>query len=88
MMKKIYFLECNIGYLDVPNSAIMKYLDEVNTKIGICKIMPEARFCIKESGKVEFDTLVCSKEMGGDSTGIGALYCKNCILKKQKGNKE
>ena len=67
--------------IDVENDEIQRYLDEVETKVGICKILPCARFTLSEEGYFQYDGLVCSDKMGGKQTGIAAPHCRNCLLK-------
>jgi len=71
------------GYIDISNQEIEKYLRDVKKKIGICKILPRARFQITIKG-ILYDYLVCSPEdMNGEATGVSADMCKNCVLKKE-----
>ena len=74
------------GFIDISYDEIKKYLKliEESKRKEICKILPDARFYITSEG-LFFNTLVCSKKMGGKCTGIGAQYCKNCILKEKNG---
>ena len=72
----------HIGYIDIENDTIVEYLEKVKKKIGICKILPAGRFQITNEG-IQFGYLICSNKMGGDSTGIAAEYCKNCVLEQK-----
>lgn len=70
--------------MDITYEVIQKYLEVVEKKKGICKIMPEGRFHVADNGLVSFQTLVCDDRMGGLQTGVSAEHCANCILKKEE----
>ena len=72
----------NHGFIDVSFAEIQKYIEEVNTKRGLCKVLPQARFFVTSEG-FEYDGLVC-KDLGGKSTGCAAFFCKNCELDRPK----
>lgn len=73
-----------VGYLDIENDEIEKYVADVLKKVDVCKIPPRGRFSIRDGGRPRYDRLVCSDKMGGKQTGIAALYCKNCVVKAEK----
>ena len=68
--------------VDLPYRVLKEAIDKIEEKKGVCKILPSARFHIlgKLFGdyKWRFSCLVCSDEMGGENTGVGAEYCTNC----------
>jgi len=69
-----------IGYIDIENDEIEKYLTEAKKKIGVCKFLPCARFDLFDNSQPTFSGLVCSDKMGGERTGVAASECQNCIL--------
>jgi hypothetical protein len=71
------------GYIDIENDELQKYFQAVQKKVGICDILPRARFALKTNGVPMYDGLVCSEKMGGRQTGVGAEYCTNCQLEKE-----
>lgn len=71
----------SIGSLDIPATELRKAQEAVTNKYrqAVCAVLPRARFHIRESGKIEFTTLICSSaDMGGKATGVGAEVCANC----------
>jgi hypothetical protein len=68
------------GYIDIENDELQKYFDAVRKKVGVCEILPRARFSLKTNGAPTYSGLVCSEKMGGRQTGVGAEYCQNCKL--------
>lgn len=70
------------GYIDIENDELQKYFEAVNKKVGICDILPRARFSLVTNGGPIYTGLVCSEKMGGRQTGIGAEYCNNCKIDK------
>lgn len=73
-----------LGFLDIENDEIEKYMEDVKLKRGICKILPIGRFNICRDGYIHYGGLVCSYKMGGKATGVGAERCINCKIKKGK----
>lgn len=71
------------GYIDIEHEELEKYFVAVKKKIGICDILPRARFSLRNNGFPTYDGLVCSEKMTGRQTGIGAEWCKNCVLEKK-----
>ena len=66
--------------IDIPHEAIIEAYEEIKKKEGICKILPKARFILRNNvDKIEYTCLVCDDRMGGKQTGIGAQYCENCL---------
>lgn len=71
-----------IAMIDISHEAILEAAEQIKKKKGICKILPRARFILRDGDtNFEFNLLVCDNRMGGEQTGILALLCKNC---KQK----
>jgi hypothetical protein len=71
------------GYVDIENDELQKYFDDVQKKIGVCDILPSARFALRTNGVPTYDGLVCSEKMGGRQTGVAAGTCKNCKLERE-----
>ena len=69
-----------LGSLDIPSAELEKYMADAEKKKSVCKIVPRGRFAIFNND-VHYTGLVCSTyDMGGEATGVGAEYCKNCQL--------
>jgi hypothetical protein len=68
-----------IGFLDVPHEAVEEAAAATQTKRDerVCRVLPSSRFLIQSDGNVFFCELTCDR-VGGDSTGVGALSCRNC----------
>lgn len=74
------------GYLDIPYAEMQKYQSEAKQKIGTCRVIPRGRFAITVVG-IEYRGLICHMfDMGGEATGVGALSCRNCVLKELPGS--
>lgn len=69
-----------IGYVDIQQVEIDKYLRDVESKRGICDVLPAGRFVIDLGSPVRYNGLVCHPmDMGGRATGVGVQGCKNCL---------
>lgn len=66
--------------MDIDYEVILEAAKIIKRQKGKCKILPSARFILDKDGSIEFSTLVCDR-LNGNSTGVGAEYCKNCIKK-------
>lgn len=70
--------------VDIPAKEMEKAVEAQDEKVGICKVIPRARFILHDND-FEFSTLVCVPEdIGGKATGISAGGCKNCLIKNEK----
>ena len=73
------------GFLDIPFTELKKYWEAAKKKKKICKVIPQGRFNFNIGGKIVYTGLVCkSTDMGGKCTGVGADWCRNCVLKETK----
>jgi hypothetical protein len=66
------------AFVDVDAKLLDEYLERVNHKRHVCKVLPAARFAIDSDGTMFLETLVC-RGMGRLSTGTSAEYCQNCV---------
>ena len=66
------------GYVDIENDELQKYFEAVQKKVGVCDILPRARFALRTNGSPTYNGLVCSEKMGDRQTGSGAEHCENC----------
>ncbi len=68
----------SFGFIDIPAKELQLFLSAVALKMGVCKVLPRARFMIEANGP-RYAGLVCHpNDMGGKATGIGAESCINC----------
>ena len=74
------------GYIDIRYDQARRFVAEAETKQGTCRVLPAGRFYLNENGSVTFWALVC-KDIGGESTGVGASGCRNCVIKAQEQTK-
>ena len=66
--------------VDIPFEILKEAMDLIEKRKGTCQFLPAARFIMTDwDNEFRFDTLVCSRKMGGKRTGVGAQYCKNCL---------
>lgn len=70
------------GYVDIPYHLLNNYMQAVEKKKGTCKVLPDGRFSCSPS-ELYYSGLVCSDDMKGKCTGVGAESCKNCTREKE-----
>jgi len=76
-----------IAMVDIPAEELHQAMIALETKKGVCRHLPQARFLIYESHPwFVFNGLVCDgrpHKMAGKNTGIAAGACTNCLLEEQ-----
>jgi hypothetical protein len=74
------------GYIDIEYDELQKYFfHAVQKKVGVCEILPRARFALRLGDRPRYNGLVCSDKMGGRQTGVAAEHCRNRLGEKEDG---